>query len=321
LPAANYLILAGSLVSLTPVQPGRKNWRVNPNSTLLVVLVVIVLFLVIRNALRIKANLKASNERYAEEARAKRARQGPNFKRGAGQAEPSVALYGPPDSEGFEDITPASPEKAIEAAVARRDQRRLDELRLGGSRFGGVPDLPADLPWPTVEGKKLPFLAQIDLSEMPKGPLPSEGWLFAFGLYDDDHPKRPVAVVHHRGPREALVRAQPPKKEEVWPAWSRKTLYAIWPVVTSPAKDSGDDAAQEDYEGGHLFGELEDCDSAASIADEQDQSGDDWITLLVIRSVGSMMWSDCGVFHIAIRRQDLLRHDFSNVCAEVCCVG
>lgn len=55
---------------------------------------------------------------------------------------------------------------------------------LGESRFGGAPDLPAEMDWPrNAEGEALTFLAQINLSEIPAfehNPLPARGWLYVF---------------------------------------------------------------------------------------------------------------------------------------------
>lgn len=54
------------------------------------------------------------------------------------------------------------------------------ELGLGQSRFGGVPDVPADFEWPMRAGAPLAFLAQIDLAQVPTGELPAAGWLLLF---------------------------------------------------------------------------------------------------------------------------------------------
>jgi hypothetical protein len=59
------------------------------------------------------------------------------------------------------------------------------ELPAGASRFGGAPDLPADLPWPVRRsGEPLAFLAQLawaDLSRAcPSEALPTRGALFFF---------------------------------------------------------------------------------------------------------------------------------------------
>jgi hypothetical protein len=69
-------------------------------------------------------------------------------------------------------------------------------IALGASRMGGVPDLPADMPWPIVddgfviEGEKrrpgyAGFLLQIALDDMPElvdQPLPSFGQVYVFDL-------------------------------------------------------------------------------------------------------------------------------------------
>jgi uncharacterized protein YwqG len=58
------------------------------------------------------------------------------------------------------------------------------QLELGASRFGGSPDLPAGYPWPKCDEFPLPFVAQINLSEMasydPMHLLPAEGLLSFF---------------------------------------------------------------------------------------------------------------------------------------------
>src|SRR4051794_5221415 len=54
---------------------------------------------------------------------------------------------------------------------------------VGAPRLGGEPDLPPDVAWPTRGGKRLPFIAQLDCSTLPRwagSPLPASGWLYAF---------------------------------------------------------------------------------------------------------------------------------------------
>ena len=158
------------------------------------------------------------------------------------------------------------------------------------------------------------MLAHSDLSTVPHSALPSEGWLYAFASCDNEHFPTPIQVIHHRGPRTELVRASRPTDRELWEDWTGNRIYSVVPL--KPVKEGGWD------DGGSLLGEIdEEGEDAAGIADSQDCSGDDWITLMVIQSVGSMMWSDCGLFQIAIRRSDLLKQDFSKVCGSICCSG
>ena len=237
------------------------------------------------------------------------ARRGTNFLTGGGKPEPQILLYQPPDEDV--SIGPDWPMDKVNAALDKQDKIRLDELQIGESRFGGVPDLPDNLSWPEFKGKKLPFLAQIDLSKLPKSLLPAEGWLLVFGLADSEEDKTPVRILHHRGPREELKRCPIPSKKEIWTDCGSRT-YSVLALKASPEKDW--------TEAGWLLGAFEEED-AAGIADEQDCSGDDWITLLAIESVGSMVWSDCGKFHFAIRRSDLEKGDFAKVCAGLSEVG
>jgi uncharacterized protein YwqG len=57
------------------------------------------------------------------------------------------------------------------------------------SRFGGAPDIPADVAWPRWRDEPLTFLAQIDLAEvaatgLTDGALPAEGLLLVFSAAD-----------------------------------------------------------------------------------------------------------------------------------------
>jgi uncharacterized protein YwqG len=59
-----------------------------------------------------------------------------------------------------------------------------ENLPVGTSRLGGIPDLPPEIAWPTWQGKPQSFIAQINLSELPdfsdRNLLPKKGFLFFF---------------------------------------------------------------------------------------------------------------------------------------------
>ena len=59
-----------------------------------------------------------------------------------------------------------------------------ENFHVGGSRIGGVPDLPAGVEWPTWHEEPLSFLAQFNLRELQRfgccGIMPSEGHLWFF---------------------------------------------------------------------------------------------------------------------------------------------
>lgn len=58
------------------------------------------------------------------------------------------------------------------------------------NKIGGKPNLPNELKWPTLNGVPLSFIAQIDLSTLPKNntiiPNETSGALFVFGILIDD---------------------------------------------------------------------------------------------------------------------------------------
>lgn len=63
----------------------------------------------------------------------------------------------------------------------------LEDIALGASRLGGLPDLPTGVAWPERNGSPLDFIAQIDLRDLagllPE--FPQSGWLLFFFDADD----------------------------------------------------------------------------------------------------------------------------------------
>lgn len=94
---------------------------------------------------------------------------------------------------------------------------------LGRSRFGGDPDLPPDLPWPSADGEPMLFVAQLDLAELSAFPaaaeLPREGLLSCF--YSPFPASRvlehPVAVLHLQEPRTLVRRPAPDPRARLRP--------------------------------------------------------------------------------------------------------
>jgi hypothetical protein len=91
-------------------------------------------------------------------------------------------------------------------------------LPLGGSRIGGLPDLPGGVAWPARRGRHLALMAQLDLAALRpadwRNELPASGHLYFF--YDADRqnsdqskPEAGGAVVFDNG-THALLRAQRP---------------------------------------------------------------------------------------------------------------
>jgi hypothetical protein len=95
--------------------------------------------------------------------------------------------------------------------------------RRGNSRFGGVPDLPPNLEWPTSKrGGQLIFLAQINLKDLPPGnnhPLPARGILYFF--LGDDEPAWHIEnqVLYFAGGPAQLKRSAEPDEDGLVKGW------------------------------------------------------------------------------------------------------
>ena len=185
-------------------------------------------------------------------------------------------------------------------------QARAHRLPIGASRIGGVPDLPANVGWPTFNGKMVPFIAQINIADLPKPAsalLANDGWLYVFWRMNYEEP----IIFAHRCRAPSLKRCECPAEETIWPNWSSGPTYDCVPVESPSNLDDVKDFVKRDRSGKPDL-----------------QDGDDWINLLALRSSiggltagGHMEWCECGALYILIRRSDLLAGDFSKVFAHI----
>jgi hypothetical protein len=90
--------------------------------------------------------------------------------------------------------------------------KRKSNPAVGASKFGGLPDLPEDLAWPTFdfdEDRNMPFLMQINLAEVHRydleGLLPPTGMLYFFTDTSPDD-LNDCAVLYTDAPVEQLAR-------------------------------------------------------------------------------------------------------------------
>jgi uncharacterized protein YwqG len=105
----------------------------------------------------------------------------------------------------------------------RIETRRTNEEELtpGTSKFGGLPDLPPSLEWPSVEDTPLAFIAQISLTDVAsydiEGVLPTSGTLYFFyevsghnnlGAYPEDSESWHVS--YYDGDLSMLAPTTPP---------------------------------------------------------------------------------------------------------------
>ncbi|MEM9420450.1 MAG: DUF1963 domain-containing protein [Planctomycetota bacterium] len=224
------------------------------------------------------------------------------------------------DHEDFDVI------QALEEVHAKNRTRMLKSLPLGASRIGGVPDLPRGTRWPTFRGKKLPFIAQFDIKDIPSGSrglLRGSGQLLFFALISNDVKSRiiPIKVLCFDEPIDNLKRHDAPHPDQIYEDWVGVREYRLQPVEALVGNKDVRVKKASDQQVGQLFGAPEiDPNMAGDTADHALKDGDDWITFFSLRSTENMEWSDCGQLHFIARRRDLNRRDFSQtlVCIDSC---
>ena len=112
----------------------------------------------------------------------------------------------------FEFLKPMA-KNAIKIDAQAKDD---GDIAIGASKFGGQPDLPASVSWPSNENGALSFVAQINFAEVSKfdtdGLLPKSGMLYLF--YDinlriwgyDPADKKGFAVIFSEAAQDQLAR-------------------------------------------------------------------------------------------------------------------
>lgn len=220
----------------------------------------------------------------------------------------------------------------------------MERLPIGASRLGGLPDLPRNVEWPTCAGAKVPLIAQLDLHDLPRWSecrLPASGWLLVFFAFEAGLDREPCIVLHVDVPREQLQRAPWPREGEVHRDWGGISVYDILPLRPELSLAGNFTELGEDDESLDALLEL-DCDFYESSftdgrqpvlellgkltspgtdpvreARNHRRSETDWVNLVEVQSVGSMMWSDAGNLNVLIRNSALFAGDFSDVLAVV----
>ena len=221
-----------------------------------------------------------------------------------------------------------------------------------GSRIGGVVWLPEGEAWPVdAAGKRMTFLAQIDFAALPPLPdYPTSGVLQFFIARDDLYGlnfENPQA-----GGFKAIYREDVtgPGRLETGPVsegqryvddfspldpavvttgvaltarpFRHKPDIGVWQFEEAIGKDL--DIAQNDTLYDHLNAQSLTGESNWRVGGHPQFTQSDWryetefrdvdrVLLHLWTSDGVLMWGDSGQGHFAIRREDLLKRDFSKV--------
>jgi len=230
---------------------------------------------------------------------------------------------------------------AIEYYTSEKEDYQLK----GNTRFGGAPDLPKDISYPTTDGKLWVFLAQINLEELASHQeyLPKKGILYFF--VDEENYYENIKVIY----REDTNQLEPFEYKDV-------TFYADYideaydgfkakfakrfGFLATIDQDAYD--VYEDYEkfrkkinpplvkqentwdtfgphsiNSHVYFQGESPQEYA--AQQKGGVEDDWMLLLSLVSDSHTVFGfgDAGTLNFAIRKSDLLAKKFTNVVASI----
>ena len=208
---------------------------------------------------------------------------------------------------------------------------------VGEHRLGGLPDLPADLPYPHIGGEALSFLCQLNLSQLDDARLPSHGMLYFFIGNIEEPDNLEVRVMHSVAPITSLVPAAAPTaplRSESDNYFSNPHSITVAPSVRlydsyKPSVDGLENDACEAYDA--LCDHWEDSEYEHTLlgvgfSDYTDPrvvaadhhvgtKAEDWITLATFgfdKKVGFSFW-DAGQISLMIERDALAAADFSRV--------
>jgi hypothetical protein len=193
--------------------------------------------------------------------------------------------------------------------------------KVGASRLGGAPDMPADTKWPQGAGGPMTFVAQLDCADLAPFDsaklLPDEGMLAFFaGGYDEG------AVLHFAGGQKLAPRALPKgakfsaEKAVVAPACAVALRGAVSVPGYEQVEDVDTDAWHELWESsirekdgvaphrvlGHTLNDV-----------ESPPEGD--VALFAVRSDenANMEWGDAGTLYFMLDEESLRARKWSDV--------
>lgn len=218
----------------------------------------------------------------------------------------------------------------VRPAIAFDSKRSRDaEIAIGASKFGGAPDVPLGFDWPLAQGRKLDFLAQLDLEEIApldiERILPAKGLLSFFApLLTEEHAP-PVEVFHFaRADKRASVPVQP---------YEFKVVKLVPRLIASALNISCAEYREAEGER-ELRGRGDDFDLPHELwpSDKYqmlgypdsvqhdvryEAGGDDWREWRLLFQINGddeaeTMWDDSGMLYWTIRAHDLEAGNFSD---------
>lgn len=218
-----------------------------------------------------------------------------------------------------------------------------EQIAIGASKLGGLPDLPVDLQWPSLRGIPQSFIAQIHLNELQpfafthQLPVPGTLWFFydaerqTYGENSGDavgwrvlyHPTTRLARAHSpsRLPDKALFRsatltfrpeltlAQYPQRELPHLPWNEQQQQAYTAIFEQFYHDTDKQAPRHQLLG-YPYTLHNDMRSQCQ---RVTRNGTDWHLLLQVASDAAlhMHWGDPGMLYFWIKETDLQMQRFN----------
>ena len=203
------------------------------------------------------------------------------------------------------------------------------------SKFGGLPVVPEGFKWPTYDGEPIPFLLQLDFSEINADGsvpnLPNSGLMYIFvdEFVGDDGWKQKTKILFFE--RSAyLKRARKPRDLETvfnevyvernlvktYPdKYDCDEAFEIYRQVMESGMDDRYDEVSEKYKDCNLVGGWPSyIQDGGFVKQCRENEYDRWVLLLQIKSEDDYMWD--GAIHICIREKDLAVKNFDNIKLE-----
>lgn len=215
-----------------------------------------------------------------------------------------------------------------------------DLVPLGGSKFGGHPDLPPNAPWPRCERGPLGFLGQISLAELKQTQvahvLPPTGLLSVFAYQNSETRFQPGAVdplndstrVLYTPENRLLERRQPPqdlhRDNGIFPT-CRLSMCEAWDLPSDDLVEQHTAALGEQK--ALLFNKLHEvrakCQSfthqllgySVHFRSSEPSPGNNWMNLICLDSDPNLGWNWADDEHLSIfvHEQDVLDRTFERI--------
>ena len=203
------------------------------------------------------------------------------------------------------------------------------------SKFGGLPVVPDGFKWPTYDGEPIPFLMQLDFSEInADGSItnfPRSGMLCVFvdEFVGDDGWEMQSKILYFEGSARLTHARKPRDLETVYnEVFVERRLVKTYPdkndcdeafTIYRKAVDSGmddryDELIEENVERHLVGGWPSYVQDGGFVKRCRESERDAWVLLLQIKSDDEYTWD--GVIHVCIREKDLFAKNFDNIKLE-----